>query len=52
MNAEQERIAAYQRGWNDAQRQREPQRDAGLLYSMGYIDAKRGNSPRVTGDRK
>jgi hypothetical protein len=42
---EQQRIAAYQRGWNDAQSRREPQQDQPIMYSIGYIEAVQG-APR------
>lgn len=41
-NSEKERIAAYQRGWNDAQRGRDAQPCQTIMYSIGYIEAKKG----------
>lgn len=37
-NNEKERIATYQRGWNDAQRDREPAIGESLMYQIGYLD--------------
>lgn len=41
-NSEKERIAAYQRGWNDAQRGREAQPMQTIMYQIGFIEAKKG----------
>ena len=39
---EQQRIAAYQRGWNDAQRGRNAHKDQPIMYSIGYVEAVKG----------
>lgn len=39
---EQQRIAAYQRGWNDAQSRRTAQQNQPILYQIGFIEATRG----------
>ena len=38
---EQQRIAAYQRGWNDAQNGRKPQMGQPVMYQIGYIEASK-----------
>ena len=43
---EQQRIAAYQTGWNDAQRAREPQKGQSIMYQIGYIEALKGSPNR------
>lgn len=41
-NTEKERIAAYQRGWNDAQRGRTAQQNQPIMYQIGFIEAMKG----------
>lgn len=43
---EAERIAAYQRGWNDAARGREPISVFPIMYAIGYKDCKTGTPAR------
>jgi hypothetical protein len=43
---EQQRIAAYQRGWNDAQRGRAQARNEPIMYQVGYIEASKGSPNR------
>jgi hypothetical protein len=43
---EQQRIAAYQRGWNDAQARREAQKDQPIMYAIGYVEAAKGSPQR------
>lgn len=43
---EQQRIAAYQRGWNDAQAHRDAQPDQPIMYAIGFVEAKRGAPQR------
>lgn len=38
---EQQRVAAYQQGWNDAQRGRPAQKDQSIMYQIGYIEASK-----------
>ena len=45
---EQQRIAAYQRGWIDAQRGREPQHDQPIMYQVGYTEASKSVPNRFT----
>ncbi len=39
---EQQRVAAYQRGWNDAQRNRDARRDQPIMYHIGFFEAAKG----------
>jgi hypothetical protein len=41
-----ERIAEYQRGWNDSARHNEPDCEATILYFIGYREQTRGDAPR------
>jgi len=43
---EQQRIAAYQRGWNDAQARRDAQKDQPIMYQIGFIEAAKGAPQR------
>ena len=43
---EQQRVAAYQRGWNDAQRGRNAQKDQPIMYQIGFIEATKGSPNR------
>lgn len=43
---EQQRVAAYQRGWNDAQRGRTQARNEPIMYQIGYIEALKGSPNR------
>lgn len=43
---EQQRIAAYQHGWNDAQRKREPATDQPIMYQVGYLESLKGAPQR------
>lgn len=43
---EQQRVAAYQRGWNDAQGRRPAQPDSPIMYQIGYIESLRGAPAR------
>lgn len=43
---EAERVAAYQRGWNDAARARRPQKDQPIMYAIGYQEAMHGERNR------
>lgn len=45
---EQQRIAAYQRGWNDAQAHRIAQTEQPIMYTIGYVEALRGAPQRFT----
>lgn len=47
---EQQRIAAYQRGWNDAQKARAPRADQPILYQIGYFESSKGSPQRFTID--
>ncbi|MDR3389089.1 MAG: hypothetical protein P4L92_18770 [Rudaea sp.] len=47
---EQQRIAAYQRGWNDAQARRGAQPDQPIMYTIGYVEAVRGAPRRFATD--
>lgn len=38
---EQERVALYALGWNDAQRNRAKRADKPIMYHIGYVDALR-----------
>lgn len=39
---EQQRIAAYQTGWNDAQQGRQARPNQPIMYQIGFIEAGRG----------
>lgn len=39
--SERERIAAYKRGWNDAQCNRKKRAQQLMVYIVGYLDAKK-----------
>jgi len=43
---ERQRIAAYQRGWNDAQKDRAPRTGESITYQIGYIEALKRVSNR------
>jgi len=43
---EQQRVAAYQRGWNDAQCGRDAQKGQSIMYQIGYIEAVKGAQQR------
>lgn len=43
---ETQRIASYNRGWNDAQCGRVPRYDQPIMYAIGYTEAKRGTQHR------
>lgn len=43
---EQERIAAYQRGWNDAQYGRAARPMQPIMYQIGYIESMKGVTKR------
>lgn len=45
---EQERIADYQRGWNDAMKSREPALGHSIMYQIGYLEARKGGTRRFT----
>lgn len=49
LNAQQ-RIAAYQRGWNDAQQARQPRNDQPILYQIGYFESSKGAPQRFVTD--
>ena len=49
MSTEQERIAQYQRGWNDAQSGAKDV-DGSIFYAMGWLDANEGRAPRLTSE--
>lgn len=39
---EQQRVRLYQFGWNDAQAGRAPRANQPLMYTIGFVEAKRG----------
>ena len=43
---EQQRVAAYQAGWNDAQRERAPQLNQPIMYQIGYLESSKGAPQR------
>jgi len=43
---EQQRIAEYRDGWNDAQRDRNAQAGRSIMYQIGYIEASKGSPQR------
>lgn len=43
---ERQRIAAYQRGWNDAQQGRAARKDQAIMYMIGFVEATRGSTQR------
>lgn len=44
--SEQERIAEYQRGWNDGAQHTQPDAEASILYFIGYRESNCGFAPR------
>lgn len=44
--SEGERIAEYQRGWNDSTQRIAPDAEATILYFIGYREQARGGAPR------
>jgi hypothetical protein len=43
---EQDRIAAYQRGWNDAQGARPARSEQPIMYTIGYVESMKGATQR------
>lgn len=43
---EEQRIAEYRQGWNDAQRNRPAQLGHSIMYQIGFMEAKRGSVER------
>ena len=47
MSTEAERIAQYQRGFNDFMAGRAPSADASIFYAFGWRDAENGRAARL-----